>query len=99
MDVTASNFTQCAEEFEQHLASADFVAIDEEMTGIMMDETQPGFGDSCEERYAKMCKVTNEFTLMQVGFCLFHNQPDESLVARPFNFYVFPDGMLRAWSG
>ena len=32
---------------------------------------------------------------MQVGICLFHEQPDGSLLSRPFNFYVFPGASSR----
>ena len=32
---------------------------------------------------------------MQVGICLFHEQPDGSYVSRPFNFYVFPGAKSR----
>ena len=38
----------------------------------------------------KLERVVREYSLMQVGICLFHEQPDGSLLSRPFNFYVFP---------
>jgi len=95
MNVTQANFSEAAKQFEALVQSASFIAIDEEMTGITLDvSTAPGYGDSMEARYHKMCKVTREFALMQVGVCLFHESADEHnlMVARPFNFYVFPDG-------
>jgi hypothetical protein len=57
----------------------------------MLDRTtQPSFGDDGQARYQKMCRVVREYNLIQVGVALFHREGDGSLVARPFNFYVFP---------
>ena len=96
MNVTADNFDAAATELERLLPSCAFYAIDEEMTGIMLNkETAPSVGDVCERRYAKMRRVVAEYTLMQVGICLFHQQPDGSFVSRPFNFYVFPGAKSR----
>ena len=86
--------------------------------GIMLDHsTAPAWGDTVQERYAKMKRVAEHFMLMQVGLCVFHEEdlspgalplkrpacddaddampdeprsPSKRLVARPFNFYVFP---------
>ena len=86
--------------------------------GIMLDHsTAPAWGDTVDERYAKMKRVAEHFMLMQVGLCVFHEEdlspgalplkrlacddaddimpeeprsPSKRLVARPFNFYVFP---------
>jgi len=61
MNVTAENFEAAAAELESLLPSCAFYAIDEEMTGIMLNkETTPSVGDSCEVRYAKMRRVVNE---------------------------------------
>lgn len=96
MDVTAENFDVAATQLESLLPTCAFYAIDEEMTGIMLSkETAPTMGDVCEQRYAKMRRVVHEFTLMQVGICLFHEQPDGSFLSRPFNFYVFPGASSR----
>ena len=91
MDVTSENFSEAAAQLEALLPTCAFYAIDEEMTGIMLSkETAPNMADVCEARYAKMKRVVREYSLMQVGICLFHEQPDGSLLSRPFNFYVFP---------
>ena len=93
MEVTKDNFAAAAAELEALLPTAEFIAIDEEMTGIILDKTtQPSFGDSAGARYRKMRRVANEFNLMQVGVSLFHRDTDGNLVARPYNFYVFPSG-------
>ena len=103
MDVTRDNFAEAADELEGLLATCKFVAFDEEMTGIRLDHsTEPAWCDTVEERYAKMKRVAEHFLLMQVGICVFHEEevapgpagegapPATRLVARPFNFYVFP---------
>ena len=95
MEVTNANFAAAADELESLLPTAAFVAIDEEMTGIMLDKsTAPNAGDTVERRYQKMKRVTEEFNLMQVGICLYHREvdgDDSRLIARPYNFYVIPD--------
>ena len=91
MDVTRENFSAAVDALEALLPTAEFVAIDEEMTGIMLDKsTAPHAGDTLETRYQKMKRVTHEFNLIQVGVCLYHRE-EGKLVARPFNFYVLPD--------
>ena len=91
MDVTHENFSAAVDALEALLPTAEFVAIDEEMTGIMLDKsTAPHAGDTLETRYQKMKRVTHEFNLIQVGVCLYHRE-EGKLVARPFNFYVLPD--------
>ena len=96
MDVTSENFSEAAAQLEALLPTCAFYAIDEEMTGIMLSkETAPNMADVCEARYAKMKRVVREYSLMQVGICLFHEQPDGSLLSRPFNFYVFPGASSR----
>ena len=58
MDVTAANFDAAAELLESLLPTCSFYAIDEEMTGIMLNkETAPSMADTCEQRYAKMKRV------------------------------------------
>ena len=96
MEVTRDNFEQVADEIKSLLPTAEFYAIDEEMTGIMLDKsTAPHMGDTVELRYEKMRRVTQEFNLMQVGICLYHRHSEEGeaagLVARPYNFFVLPD--------
>ena len=91
MDVTRENFEAAATLLESLLPTCAFVAIDEEMTGITLDKaSKPCLSDSPEARYKKMCRVAEEFMLMQVGICLFHATDDGGYVARPFNVYVFP---------
>ena len=91
MDVTSANFAEAMARLEAVLPGCAFVAFDEEMTGIQLNaSTVPAFGDTPEQRYAKMRRVATEFTLMQVGICVFTAE-DDAFVAHPFNFYVCPD--------
>merc|ERR1711920_411286 len=61
-----------------------------------LDGTQPSFVDTPQQRYDKMVQVASEFTLMQVGLCLFHECAGGGLLARPFNFYVMPGAKSSA---
>mmetsp|Transcript_41500 Transcript_41500/g.91186 ORF Transcript_41500/g.91186 Transcript_41500/m.91186 type:complete len:639 (-) Transcript_41500:270-2186(-) len=91
MEVTSDNFLETAAKIEALLSTSDFVAIDAEMTGIEMDKsTNPHVADSVSERYLKMRRVTQEFSLMQVGLCLFNAEESGQLIARPYTFYIGP---------
>jgi poly(A)-specific ribonuclease len=93
MDVTRSNFSGAFEQFAVHLGRASFVSFDEEMTGIRVGpHTDYAMVDSTEERYTKMRQVASTFRLIQVGICLWEEDSTTRLwLARPFNFYVFPE--------
>ena len=90
MEVTQTNFEAACAELVELLPTADFIAIDEEMTGIILSGQHHTQGDTPEARYRKMRMVAMEFNVMQVGVCLFHST-GEGFVARPYNFFVFPD--------
>ena len=76
MDVTKENFEEAAAQFEELLKTCKFIAFDEEMTGIRLDRTtEPEWGDTVEQRYGKMKRVAEHYMLMQVGLCLFHEEP------------------------
>ena len=56
--------------------------------------------DTTEERYLAMREVVMSNTIMSVGLCVFHTRGSsghgaprgpETLVARPYNFLIFPD--------
>ena len=100
MDVTRENFDAALKEIDELLPSCDFVAIDEEMTGIRRSsETDPAPGDTCEARYEKMRVVATTFNLIQVGVCLFRKIDGplgKRWEARPYNFFVFPDENSRS---
>ena len=92
MNVTKSNFLEVATEIERLLPDVDFVAIDEEMTGISLPGLQEFVGDAPSTRYAKMRQVASKYNVIQFGVALFSKQTDSSkFLARAYNFYVFPD--------
>lgn len=92
MEVTNENFEAALTQLEAILPTASFVAIDEEMTGIRVDKsTDPTGGDNGQSRYQKMARVASHFNIMQFGVCVFHKEESGSYIARPFNFYIFPE--------
>ena len=92
MNVTKSNFPDVAAEIERLLPTAEFVAIDEEMTGIFLPGLQDFVGDAPSTRYSKMRQVASNYSVIQFGVALFARQgeADDRYVARAYNFYVFP---------
>ena len=84
--VTKSNFQPALEEFKLRLADADYVAIDVEMTSLQSRQPMR-IDDDPEQRYKAMCRVADEFALMQVGVCIV-GKSDQ--LARPTTFHVFP---------
>ena len=96
MNVTKQNFETVAAEIEQLLPSAAFVAIDEEMTGIGMDETK---ADTPAKRYLEMRQVASKYNIVQFGMALVHEKETEGELpagskcfeVRPYNFYIFPE--------
>ena len=100
MNVTKGNFDKVAEEIEALLPTAAFVAIDQEMTGISMDEHSfYSMGDTAAKRYAKMREVASRYNIIQFGMALFHEKECASEMpagstnyeAHAFNFYLFPE--------
>mmetsp|Transcript_37222 Transcript_37222/g.60266 ORF Transcript_37222/g.60266 Transcript_37222/m.60266 type:complete len:483 (+) Transcript_37222:306-1754(+) len=68
------------------------------MTSVRLSkDTEPAPDDSVQKRYTRMRAVASELNLIQVGISLFHVDPHvdpqspEAYIARPYNFYVFPD--------
>lgn len=46
-----------------------------------------------KERYAKMRRVTNQFSIIQLGLATFTKEDGEAgrkIYARPYNMYAFP---------
>ena len=104
--VTRDNFAETCDELEALLPTAAFIALDLEMTSLKgpaeMEGAEQGrlsWGDSTEERYRSMRQVVLTNTILSVGLCLFHaprrgangRASEGPLVARPYNFMVFPE--------
>ena len=96
--VTKDGFAAAALALEEKLATADFVAVDCEMTGITdNDLTKPQINDTPSLRYSKCSKIASKFQLMQVGVCPFHSTEDgKHYVGTPFTFYVLPDAKANS---
>ena len=108
--VVRSNFENSFVAFEAALKDAQFVAIDEEMTGIDLSDKQWRYSraDSAAVRYRKMAAVAERFSLIQFGVCPFVPRDGAAapfpldataegapLVAHPFGVFVFPEGDQR----
>ena len=96
--VTKDGFAAAALALEEKLATADFVAVDCDMTGITdNDLTKPQINDTPSLRYSKCSKIASKFQLMQVGVCPFHSTEDgKHYVGTPFTFYVLPDAKANS---
>lgn len=97
MDVTRHNLDEGVALLRKALESprCEFVAIDEEMTGISFGNLGfrefNGLGDSPAFRYGKMRAVAAAFGLVQLGVAAFVRSDDGSrLRAHVVNCYVFP---------
>jgi len=106
--VTRDNFAETCDEMEALLPSAAFLSLDLEMTSLKgpaeMEGSEQGrlnWADSTEDRYRSMRQVVLTNTILSVGLCLFHapgrgaggRATEGPLVARPYNFLVFPEPM------
>lgn len=104
--VTRDNFEETCDEMEALLPTAAFFALDLEMTSLKgpaemegADQGRLNWADSTEDRYRNMRQVVLTNTILSVGLCLFHapshgtggRASEGPLVARPYNFLVFPE--------
>jgi hypothetical protein len=86
-DIDVDNFSEeVIGRIRSDLASAAFVAIDLEMTGISFPNKSENSGDTIGLRYSKVRDIVNAFGIIQVGLAVF--QPDNACAV--YNFYVFP---------
>ncbi|CAM8937307.1 unnamed protein product [Rhodiola kirilowii] len=90
--VTRSNFESSLEDFTRHVKAADFVSIDLEMTGLTSAPWRDSFEfDRSDIRYLKVKDSAEKFAVLQFGVCPFRwDSVKKSLVAHPYNFYIFP---------
>jgi hypothetical protein len=92
--VTRETFAKAMGEIEALLPSAMHASLDVEMTALEVpwdpSSAQASWADSAEDRYRRMRFVTTNNNIIQVGLCLFHKGPRDTIVARPYTFFVFP---------
>ncbi|XP_074303444.1 poly(A)-specific ribonuclease PARN [Silene latifolia] len=91
-NVTKSNFDETLIDLTAHVKSADFIAIDLEMTGITRSPWRESFEfDRHDIRYLKVKDSVENFAVVQFGVCPFRWDPSQdSFVAHPHNFFIFP---------
>lgn len=85
-NVTKANFREACEQLLAHLQTADFVALDFEMTGV---ETAPWRRhselDTCETRYQHIKNSAESFAVWQCGVCPFKwDESGQKFVAYPY---------------
>lgn len=93
MDVTKENFEEVLPQVLDKIQTCKFVSFDLEMTGIMSsDRSKRNRKDDLpSDRYAKMVGPATTYSIVQFGLSTFHECPDGSFTASPYNFYLFPD--------
>jgi len=74
--VTKSNFVEQSNDFLDHLPSAAFVAVDEEMTGISVGNQRPPKDETPSQRYPDLKKAPETYSIIQLGVSLFHYTGD-----------------------
>ncbi|CAM8903638.1 unnamed protein product [Rhodiola kirilowii] len=90
--VTRSNFELSLEDLRRHVKAADFVSIDLEMSGVTSAPWRDPFEfDRFDVRYLNVKDSAENFAVLQFGVCPFRwDSEKQSLVAHPYNFYIFP---------
>ncbi|EPZ32187.1 Ribonuclease CAF1 domain-containing protein, partial [Rozella allomycis CSF55] len=91
MDVTRSNFKQTIPLILDAIDKSAFLSIDTELTGLQTSKNMSyRVFDSLQQRYSKFKDSASNFQILQYGICTFELQDDKKLLAKPFNFYLFP---------
>jgi hypothetical protein len=47
--------------------------------------------DSPEERFIKYKQIAEKYKIIQVGICTYKKTAEKEYIAKPYNFYVFPE--------
>lgn len=90
MNVSQSNFEAMYSEILGLQSSCEFISIATELSGReVYEETPDKWTDEPQERYTRLIRLIDTYELVQVGLCFFVRD-GENLVAKPYNFYVFP---------
>jgi hypothetical protein len=84
MELTQGNFWACLDEVKKVIDTADFLCVDLEMTGLVV-ENAPVISsyDAIEHRYFKVSNSAKQFLPSQVGLCAFRWKESEKK-------YIFP---------
>lgn len=95
--VTKSNFVESLQLMKSQLETADFVALDLEMTGVDSTLWRKNLElDRCETRYQNFKHSAEKFAVWQCGVCPFKwDQEHKKFIAYPYNFFLFPRNELQ----
>ncbi|GFS00854.1 poly(A)-specific ribonuclease PARN-like domain-containing protein 1, partial [Elysia marginata] len=79
VDVTKHNFSDIFPKIEYAIKAADFISIDTEFTGLCYsDACKPSLFDSSKQRYTKLKRSVENFTLCQIGLTTFKGSVSEN---------------------
>ncbi len=87
MEITIDNYFTIESEILDDINKCDFIGFDLELSGLF--PTFESFIDEIEERFSKLRKIALKYNIIQVGLVFFFKN-ENSFVAKPYNFYVFP---------
>ncbi|KAF0357475.1 CAF1-domain-containing protein [Gigaspora margarita] len=91
MEVLKSNFHELLPTITDAIQGADFIALDTELTGLSEHIERIKSFDDPHSRYLKVRAAATKFLIIQFGLCTFtYNKDEDTFVACPFNFYIFP---------
>ncbi|KAG9294617.1 hypothetical protein G9A89_008096 [Geosiphon pyriformis] len=91
MEILKDNFQELLPTIEKAIKEADFIALDTELTGLNDRIEQIKIFDDPQSRFTKVRTGATKFLIIQFGLCTFtYSEADNTFVARPFNFYIFP---------
>ncbi|RIA82081.1 ribonuclease H-like domain-containing protein [Glomus cerebriforme] len=91
MEILKDNFHQCFPLIQEAIEGADFIAIDTELTGLNERIERIKTFDDPQSRYTKVRTAATKFLIIQFGICTYtYVEAENTFVAKPFNFYIFP---------
>ncbi|CAO3663714.1 unnamed protein product [Umbelopsis ramanniana] len=96
MEVLRSTFLEKLPEVKSAIDNAAYIAIDTELTGLSRPINSYRTTDDVAARYEKVSQSSREFSIIQFGLaCFTWDTESQAYIAKPFNFYIFPNGEPR----
>jgi len=103
MEGRASNFEKVLADFEAKLKTAEYVAIDTELTGTGIEGEVDTFDECANVRLDRICRVAEAYSLIQIGFTIVSRRESPGhegrLSCASYNFFAFPFAPpeLKSW--
>ncbi|CAG8663193.1 35214_t:CDS:10 [Gigaspora margarita] len=88
MEVLKSNFHELLPTITDAIQGADFIALDTELTGLSEHIERIKSFDDPHSRYLKVRAAATKAS--QTRYPVYHSSNEDTFVACPFNFYIFP---------